>query len=70
MKITPQHIAVLKLMEDGGAYGSEIPDDDVSSDALSDCEQMGLIHWESARMNDFYYLTKAGIAALAAAPPS
>lgn len=66
MKITAQHIAILKLMEDKGAYGNEIPDDDSASEALSDCEQMGLICWESARMDDFYHLTKAGLAALAA----
>jgi len=66
MDIQPKHIAMLKLIEDG-AYGSDIPDDDEGCETLSDLEYMGLINWESARLDDFYYPSKAGMAALAAA---
>jgi len=64
MTLTTAQITVLKAIENG-AYGTELPDDDATSEALADCEQMGLICWESARLDDFYYPTKAGLAALA-----
>lgn len=63
MQIQEKHIALLKSIENG-AYGSEIPDDDDTCEALSDLEQMGLISWESARMDDFYMPTKAGLSTL------
>lgn len=63
MTLTAAQIAVLEAIENG-AYGTELPDDEATSEALADCEQMGLICWESARLDDFYYPTKAGLAAL------
>ncbi len=64
MTLTAAQLAVLNLIRNG-AYGTELPDDDATAEALGDCEYMGLIAWESARMDDFYHLTEAGFKALA-----
>ena len=51
---------LLKLIGNG-AYGSEIPDDDATMETLSRCVREGLVDSESARMDDFFWLTPKGI---------
>lgn len=50
---------LLKLIGNG-AYGSEIPDDDDTSEALCELVEDGLVRSEPSRLDDFFYLTAAG----------
>jgi len=43
-----------------GAYGSEIPDDDDTMANLTALVEEGLVSSEPSRMDDYFYLTKAG----------
>jgi hypothetical protein len=43
-----------------GAYGNEIPDDDDTLDSLTWLVEQGLVRSEPSRLDDYYYLTKAG----------
>lgn len=47
-----------------GAYGSEIPDDDETMDYLSGLVEQGLVRSDPAKLDDYFYLTKAGKRAL------
>lgn len=43
-----------------GAYGSEIPDDDDTMASLTGLLEDGLVRSDPSRLDDFFYLTKAG----------
>ena len=51
---------LLKLIGNG-AYGSEIPDDDATTEVLTECVRDGLVDSEPTRMDDFFWLTPKGI---------
>jgi hypothetical protein len=56
-----QRIEILKYIRaNNGVYGSEIPDDDDTTASLASLVEEGLVRSESARMDDYFYLTKAG----------
>lgn len=43
-----------------GAYGNEIGDDDETIDALTLLVEKGWVRSEPSRLDDYFYLTKAG----------
>ncbi len=43
-----------------GVYGSEIPDDDDTLECLSKLCEDGLVRSDPAKLDDYFYLTKAG----------
>ena len=47
-----------------GVYGNEIPDDDYTTESLTWLVEQGLLRSEPARLDDYFYLTKAGKRAL------
>lgn len=50
---------LLELIGDGN-YGSQIPDDDETLEALTIGIMNGLIRNEASRVDDFYWLTPKG----------
>lgn len=50
---------LLKLIG-AGEFGSVIPDDDETIELLCECVEAGLVRSSSARIDDFFWLTKAG----------
>jgi hypothetical protein len=51
---------LLKLIGDG-AYGADIPDDDATMEVLAQLAADGFVVSEPCRLDDFFYLTQAGI---------
>ena len=67
VKPTADELALLGLIGEDGAYGSDIADDDKTVDLLAACCQMCWVVSEPVRFDDFFSLTPAGLEVLNAA---
>lgn len=52
------------IRANNGAYGHEIGDDDDTIASLTSLMERGLVQSEPSRLDDYFYLTKAGKLAL------
>lgn len=56
-----QRMEILRYIRaHNGVYGSELPDDDDTMACLTALVEEGLVRSEPSRMDDYFYLTKAG----------